>query len=169
MNTLIIVRHAKSGWDNPDLKDHERILTKRGKTDAPLMAVHLKHLLAQHNTPPEIIISSSAVRALDTARIFAKEFGIDEQAIDVRPELYLPDVSTLLDVVNTIDSRRKCVIIFSHNNGVTDFVNYLCGSDILNIPTCGIAIINTPVWNEVSQGNCTLAAFEYPRKIKGDV
>ncbi|MBC7912920.1 MAG: histidine phosphatase family protein, partial [Pyrinomonadaceae bacterium] len=72
MKQLLLVRHAKSDWNNSDLTDFERPLNKRGQKDAPEMAERLLH---QHIIP-QLIVSSPAVRALTTAEHFADAFGI---------------------------------------------------------------------------------------------
>ncbi len=80
MKTLVIVRHAKSSWDNPGLPDHERVLSKRGLRDAPRMGARL----ADWGPPVDRVISSSAVRALTTAELITQEMGLpwDEIVVD---------------------------------------------------------------------------------------
>lgn len=75
MKTLVLVRHAKSSWDNPDWSDFERPLNKRGNRDAPFMAEVLK----SKNIIPDFMISSPAIRAKSTALYFAQELGFDSQ------------------------------------------------------------------------------------------
>ena len=71
MKTLLILRHAKSSWNNPDLSDYDRSLNRRGKRDAPRMGKFLR----QQSLIPDLIISSTAKRAKKTAKLFAKAIG----------------------------------------------------------------------------------------------
>ena len=68
MKTLLILRHAKSSWKEQDLPDHDRPLNKRGKNDAPRMG----KLLKDEDLIPDLIMSSTAVRAKKTAELVAK-------------------------------------------------------------------------------------------------
>jgi len=73
MKTLLILRHAKSSWKNPGLADHNRPLNKRGKRDAPRVG----RLLRDKNLTPDLILSSTAKRALDTAEAAAESSGYE--------------------------------------------------------------------------------------------
>ena len=75
MKTLLILRHAKSSWNNLDLPDYDRPLNKRGKRDAPRMGDFLRH----QDLVPDLIISSTAKRAKKTAKLFAKAVGYKEK------------------------------------------------------------------------------------------
>ena len=80
MKILTIVRHAKSSWDDPSLRDHERPLNKRGHRNAPEMG----RRIAEHGIRPSLIVSSTAVRAWSTAKAIAKANGHPEWEPDVR-------------------------------------------------------------------------------------
>ena len=84
MKELILVRHAKSSWKDASVYDHERPLNKRGKRDAPEMGARLK----LRGCEPDLIVSSSAVRALETARTVAGEIGYPLGRIVVDERLY---------------------------------------------------------------------------------
>ena len=71
MKSLLILRHAKSSWKHPELSDHNRPLSKRGKNDAPRMG----NLLKKEKLIPDMIISSTAIRAHLTAEAVAKACG----------------------------------------------------------------------------------------------
>lgn len=162
MKTLYIVRHAKSDWDDPSADDFHRTLNKRGKRDAPYMG----GILEKNYTHPQLILSSTAIRALTTATILAKELGYAEKKIQKEDALYLADVRTLLRYINAIDDTAECAMLVAHNPGVTDAVNYLADANLLNMPTCGIACLQFPFdsWEMVSGSTATLSAFEYPKK-----
>ncbi len=158
---LFIIRHAKSDWDDPKLSDHDRPLNKRGHKNAPEMARRLvkKHLI------PEKLVSSTALRALTTARYFADELDIKQKAIEQEPEIYEASASTLLNIVNGFDDKSDRVAIFGHNPGFTTLLLNLCGGDIYNMPTCSVAIVDFPFnsWKLISNGTGELRFFDYPK------
>ena len=84
MKTLLIIRHAKSSWDDFSIKDFDRPLNERGKKDAPMMA---KRLLKK-NISIDTFISSPAKRARKTAEAFVKEYKEKDQLFFF-DELYL--------------------------------------------------------------------------------
>ena len=96
MKTLYVVRHAKSSWDQEDLSDFDRPLNERGLKNAPEMAQRLM----EGSTIPQLIISSPAKRAISTARILAKEFGISEDAIKQEASIYEGDRSDLARLIS---------------------------------------------------------------------
>ena len=107
MKSLTIVRHAKSSWKNRGLSDRERPLNKRGNRDAPIMGQRL----AAAGIRPSQIISSPAVRAWTTARIFAKELGYPTEFLQREDGLYLASLDNLLDVIATQDSGFNLSLI----------------------------------------------------------
>lgn len=162
MKTLYLVRHAKSSWDYPALDDIDRPLSKRGKKNAPEMGERL----VARNILPEILVSSPAKRAISTARRIADEIGFPREAIVSEDRLYLASVEDIVDVVRRTGNEVNSLMIFGHNPGFTDTANTLCGSDIYNIPTCGIAAIrfDTDDWQSVQPGEGQLLFFDFPRK-----
>lgn len=162
MKTLYLVRHAKSSWDYPALDDIDRPLSKRGKKNAPEMGERL----VARNILPEILVSSPAKRAISTARRIADEIGFPREAIVSEDRLYLASVEDIVDVVRRTGNEVNSLMIFGHNPGFTDTANTLCGSDIYNIPTCGIAAIrfDTDDWQSVQPGEGQLLFFDFPKK-----
>lgn len=162
MKTLYLCRHAKSDWST-SLPDHERPLNERGLQSVPVMAEVWKQL----SEIPTYWISSSAERALRTAQLLAAEAEPDI-TIHVDHELYLADIKTWLEVITSLPESEESVTLFGHNPGITHAVNYLTGSDIGNIPTCGLVKMSfeVPNWNHISQNTGLLDWFEYPKKHK---
>ncbi|MFB3041695.1 MAG: histidine phosphatase family protein, partial [Candidatus Poribacteria bacterium] len=83
MKTLLILRHAKSSWEHPELTDHDRPLNKRGKRDAPRMG----KLLRVQGLVPDLIMSSTAKRARSTAKTVARKSGYKEK-VELTPAFY---------------------------------------------------------------------------------
>jgi phosphohistidine phosphatase len=164
MKILYLVRHAKSSWDHPELGDSERPLNKRGKIDAPAMG----KLLASKGESPELLISSHAKRAFSTAKRIAKELDYPVKNIITNEELYMADSDDYFKIIGSVPENINSLMLFSHNYGITYFANHISGSNIDNIPTCGIVRIDfdTDNWNEINNTKGQLIFFEYPKKYK---
>lgn len=165
MKTLYLVRHAKSSWSDPDIRDHDRPLNKRGNKDAPFIG----KLLCEKGINPQKLITSSAVRALETAKHIAKEIHFDRNSVIIDERLYHPSTLDFLRVINEFDNSVSEVMFFSHNPGITDFANFISTFDVMNIPTCGIVCIQFDIkdWKELSNHKGKIAFFEFPKKYSG--
>ncbi|MBC7912886.1 MAG: histidine phosphatase family protein [Pyrinomonadaceae bacterium] len=161
MKQLLIVRHAKSDWNTDASSDFDRPLNKRGARDAPEMAERLlkKHII------PQLIVSSPAFRALTTAKYFADVFNIDKKLIQTEPSIYEASATTLLSVVNKLDNRFNLVGLFGHNPGITNFAINLCETEIYDIPTCGMILIEFPFddWQMISQDTGNQLLYDFPK------
>jgi len=158
---LLLVRHAKSDWDNIRLSDFDRPLNSRGNKNAPEMA----RRLLKKGIIPQQIVSSPAVRALTTARYFAKELGLQKSGIVKEMQIYEALTSTLMEVINKLDNNYSLIALFGHNPGMTSVVSNLCTTDLYNIPTCGMVLIEFPFdeWDLVSAGTGELVFYDYPK------
>jgi len=161
MKHLILVRHAKSSWKDSTLEDHERPLNNRGKREAPFMAKKFR----EKKMDVDLIVSSTAERAMDTAKEFAKKLDYKKEKIVGDSALYLVEADELLAYVKKLDDDYKSIMLFGHNPGFTWFANYLTNGKIENVPTCGIVAIDfdTKVWNEIAEGTGIVRFFEYPK------
>jgi len=162
MKSLTIVRHAKSSWKDRGLSDRERPLNKRGNRDAPIMGKRV----AAAGIRPSQIISSPAVRAWTTARIFAKELSYPTEFLQREDGLYLASLDNLLDVVATQDTGFNNLMLFGHNPGLTDFVNYLVPGLTNNLPTSGVVSVNLECddWMLYDKPPTELVLHDYPKK-----
>lgn len=163
IKTLYIVRHAKSSWKDSELSDEQRPLNKRGKRDAPFMADLIANKVESKN---RALLSSTAVRAFTTAKVFAKALGIKEKDIIQSDELYLADEDEILGEVKTFIDDYDTLFIFGHNPGFTYFANRVCDTDIANVPTTGVVCVtfNVDKWKDIGFGKGKLEYFEYPKK-----
>ena len=162
MKTLLLVRHAKSSWDNFTLSDFERPLNERGKTDAPKMAKRLR----KRNIKVDAFISSPAKRAKKTAEYFIKEFDRDKDEIIFISSLYDASVSDFNAAIKSIDDKYDRVALFSHNPGITQLANELvAGAEIDNMPTCSIFAVQGDVekWKDFSKVKKEFLFFDYPK------
>lgn len=135
MIRLVLVRHAKSDWGDPSLDDHDRPLNDRGRRDAPRMA----RQLAETGFRPEVILSSTAVRARTTAEAFAAELGVP---VTLEPELYGAPARTLLAAAAATGARS--VLVVAHDPGMSALAAHLSDDGIGHMPTCAVA---TFTWN----------------------
>jgi phosphohistidine phosphatase len=162
MKNLIVIRHAKSSWDDPSLADIDRPLNQRGKRDAPLMG----SILRLRELTPDRMVSSPAKRARKTAKLIAKEVGYDTEAIDLRENLYLAEAPALVELIRALDDAWSRVYLIGHNPGLTGLVSRLAGENLAHLPTCGVASIEFAVdsWAHLMKGAGRLAFFDYPKR-----
>lgn len=171
MKILYLLRHAKSSWDDPDLKDFERPLAKRGLNDIPLIA---ERFLAREGAT-QSIICSPAVRTKSTAKLLAQQIGFPVDDISSNPELYFAGASMFLKAASLVDENCESAMLVGHNPAITEFVNAMDSSDsdngdIDNIPTCGLVELSLPIenWSDIQFGTATLVEFDYPKKKQQD-
>ena len=162
MKTLVIVRHAKSSWEDPFLSDHQRPLAKRGLRDGPRMGARL----ADWGPPIDRVISSSAVRALATAELVTGEMGLPWDEIQVEDRLYHATETEMLELIQEQEDYLDGLMLFGHNPGMTYLVNDLSDLDLDNLPTCGVVILqfNVESWSEIGQVLASEAEFDYPKR-----
>lgn len=163
MRTLFLIRHAKSSWDNPGLRDFNRPLNERGLHDAPKMA----KLLAKKGVKPDLLLSSPAKRAITTAHFFAEAFGLEADDVVQEQEIYEAAVSDILNIVNNLPDSAQSVMLFGHNPTLTDVANRFSDQYIDNIPTCGIVQIESEAdsWKAFSEGNAAVKKIFFPKEV----
>ena len=162
MKRLTLLRHAKSSWRDTDLPDHERPLSGRGERDAPRMG---ERLSARH-VRPSLIITSTAKRALDTARTVARVLGYPHEFVQIEPSLYLADPGAILEVIGKQEERYTDVLVVGHNPGFTELVNRLLPDlELHNLPTAGVVAMESTAarWADVAARNTTLLFYDYPK------
>jgi phosphohistidine phosphatase len=162
MKTLILMRHAKSSWDHPGLRDIERPLNARGERDAPLMA----GLFEGWGIRPDLLVASPAVRAQTTARLVGKVIGSPESAIRTEPKLYECGVSGILATVHGLPKEADTVCLFGHNPDFSDAAGFLAGEGGLHMPTASLVslIFAVDEWEAIMPGTGRINRFEYPKR-----
>ena len=161
MKQLLIIRHAKSSWDLSVLNDFDRPLNDRGNKDAPIMAKRLLDKKIAINA----FVSSTAKRAFATATYFAAAYKQSSKNIIQFPELYHASPVTFYEVINKISDDFKTIAIFSHNPGITSFVNELTTTTVDDMPTCAIfaVTINCNNWADFKTAKKEFCFFDYPK------
>ena len=163
MKTVLLVRHAKSSWDDPLMVDFERPLNERGKKDAPIMAKRVK----DKEISIDAFISSPAKRARKTAKLFAEVYKHKEENIIYKSELYHADAAAFYSVIENADNDDKCIAVFSHNPGITYFVNELTGVKIDDMPTCAVFALQADCskWKDFKKARKNFLFFDYPKAM----
>lgn len=162
LKKIFIIRHAKSDQSFFG-NDFERPLNERGKTDAPEMARRLfdkKYKL-------DALIASPAVRAKRTAEFFAESLKMPVAEIVFISALYHAPADVFYEVISNFPDELNSAAIFSHNPGITYFVNSLnAGVQIDNMPTSGIFAISADIkiWSDFNKAKKTFLFFDYPKK-----
>lgn len=166
MKTLLIVRHGKSSWDDMNVNDMERPLKRRGQKNSREGA----HLLKGSNVNIDLLLSSPAVRAFDTACIFAKVLRLDAARFEVRDSLYLPDFSTLLKTVLYADDRHRSLMIVGHEPSLSLLTNHFLQQPVEKVVTASISMLqfSTRHWKDISASNLKKGSHHNRHNWKGE-
>jgi phosphohistidine phosphatase len=159
---LLIIRHAKSSWALVGQDDFDRSLNERGMKDAPMMAQRL----IDKEITIDAYITSPAKRALTTANFFAEVHKAKAGTLQTIQKLYHAHTAVFYEVIAAIDDSVETAAIFSHNPGITSFVNELTKTKIDNMPTCGVFAIKaeTDHWKDFWPAKKSFWFFDYPKQ-----
>jgi phosphohistidine phosphatase len=161
MRVLYLNRHAKSSWSQPYNTDAERPLNKRGKVNALFMGKRFAQ-----ETRVDLILSSPAKRALQTANYFAEALGIADSDIAIESGIYGASVGEMMTIINALDQGHEHVIIFGHNPTFSDLAAHIDHNHDLDMVTCARVKLEFEVesWDEIGANSGTLMYHDYPRK-----
>ncbi len=171
MKSLTLLRHAKSGWDDPVARDFDRSLNPRGQRAAALIGQHLKTLGLEFDHA----IASPAVRVVETLDHLARGYG-GAIAPTWERRIYLASAATLLDLIAALAPEAARVLMIGHNPGLEDLVLMLAHEDAGNparaavevkFPTASVAELHFDVddWASIAPGTGTLVRFIRPRDL----
>ena len=159
---LILMRHAKSSWDDPTLDDHDRPLNKRGHRSAAAMAGWLQ----QQGWLPDEVISSTATRTRETW----DRMGMTASSISFLPALYLADPETMLTQLT--EATGRTVLMLGHNPGIAAFAARIVGRSpdhprFADFPTCATTVIRFTLeeWSGVQWHSGMVQGFAIPREL----
>jgi phosphohistidine phosphatase len=163
MKTLLIMRHGKSSWDDPLLNDFDRPLLKKGQLRTQMIA----EFMAEQQLSPELIISSPAVRAYETAVIVADAFGYSTDTISMNSDLYFVDTDKYSEAVYGVSDEINTLMIVGHNPMITEFCNMFLAETIDNLPTSGLCAVrlDTGSWTEIHSCKSTVSHLMFPKKL----
>lgn len=164
MRTLLLVRHAKARKADRQLStaiDLARPLTGRGREDARRMGKRLAKLDFQ----PDLIWTSPAQRTVETARILAKKLDYRRKDIKIDPRLYGTTAPRLRQLVRELSRKRMNVLLCGHNPELHRLARRL-GSNLDELPTCGVVQLSFAVdsWSDVGQATLAQVRVELPQR-----
>lgn len=165
MKKIIFVRHGKAEELDSDFPDFERSLTNKGKIITKCMAARLR----KKENSPGIFISSPAFRAVETALIFALEFGIDPEKIILNSYIYYKmGLRYLPKIISNVNDDTDTITLFGHNPSFTEIPNSLCNEGCDFMPKSGVIGISFDIqsWKEIRNKKGKLEYYLIPEKIK---
>ena len=159
---LFIIRHGKSSWDNEGLDDIDRPLAERGTRGADTMA----HRLMDLGLVPDLLFSSPANRALNTALIMASIWGIDPSSLQIHDELYMAYVSEIWEVIERAPDGVGNLAIFGHNPSFTLFANTFLEEPLDNLPTAGVVVVTleSDSWSGIGREHVIHCHVDFPKR-----
>ncbi len=161
MKLVTIVRHAHAEKHDGDVEDFERRLDKRGRREAEQMA-DLAHALGVR---PDHVVSSPAVRAISTAKEFARSLGFPLQRIRHDDRIYLAERTTLATILRSAPVAARHVLLVGHNPGVSRLVAWLSGEDGAgDLPTAALCTLSGGIerWSDVDAGLFEKVRLRWP-------
>jgi len=165
MKTLILIRHAKSSWNEAGMHDYDRSLNARGLSDAPIMGARLQQRSIAHKQHVDFMISSTAQRADQTTRLLAKALNFSTDAIAWSRDLYLANPNTMLEIIRAIPCEINTLALIAHNPGISELAEKLTGEFLGNAPTCSVITIALPIDDWSDAGNwADLIDFDFPKR-----
>lgn len=167
MKQILLLRHAKSSWDDSSLKDFDRPLAKRGRDDAPRMGRFLKKI----GYLPAHIVSSPAQRAKETIGLFLGAAGMDEEIVVWNEDLYYGSYRDYLQAVAEAPDDAERILLVGHNPKMEDAAGELCGGEngaSIRMPTAALVCFEHPAnrWEQVRPGTAQLKWMMIPKVLK---
>jgi phosphohistidine phosphatase len=164
---IYLLRHAKSSWEDPGLADHERPLSKRGRTAAKAMADHIR----SRKISPELVLCSSAVRARQTLEAVAAALG--NPKIEIERDLYSASAGELLGRIRALPQSVRSVLLVGHNPAIQELALTLSGASPgyrrveEKFPTGALATfeVSAERWSDLSAGDAALRSFVAPKDL----
>ena len=161
MKKIILIRHGKSAWNHPNLADHDRPLAERGLDNVPEMGFRLK----EKGIFPDLILSSTATRASQTAEILADVLLTPISKIVYEKNLYHATSAMIMKSIQRQDDAHELIFVVGHNPGINDFIDFF-GGDLDNLPTSGQFgfLVDTDHWIQLRPENTKFWFIDYPKK-----
>jgi phosphohistidine phosphatase len=163
MKTLYVMRHAKSAWGEPGLSDFDRPILEKGQKRTQ----NIIHYLVKKKAKPDLIISSPALRAMETAILMVKGLGLDKQVLRLEKSVYTSDADQLEDLFLEFPGSVSEVLLVGHNPAVTNFVNKFLAESIDYMPTSGVVSLEFKIneWSEISNARPKLNFIVFPKML----
>ncbi len=163
MKTLLVLRHAKSSWKDTNASDHARPLNKRGQETAPRMGL----LIYEEDIVPDVILSSTARRARDTADLAAEACGFEGEVVYLE-DFYHAWPSDYVDALRNLSDDFSSAMIVGHNPGMELLLELMTG-EAERFPTAALALIHLPIkkWSQLNdETEGELGRLWVPRELQ---
>ncbi len=163
IKTLYLIRHAKSKWDDGKLQDFERGLSSRGESDLNIMSSYI----SLRQITPDLMLSSSALRAQLTADVLAKRLNYRGR-IHYMSELYMVRPKTLINILGLQENQHESIFLIGHNPELTELANELIEDNLSKLPTLGIIAISLDIdsWSDIENASGKMKFFVYPKQFR---
>jgi phosphohistidine phosphatase len=167
MKHILLLRHAKSSWEDSSLDDFDRPLAKRGKKDAPIMGAFVK----KTGYLPEQIYSSTAKRARQTTALFCKQAEIEDQAITWTDDFYYGSAFDYLEAIQNSPDDSDCIMLVGHNPKMEETASLLCSDNnsyTARMPTAALVCLEHPAvkWSQIREGTARIKWMVIPKLLK---
>jgi phosphohistidine phosphatase len=169
MKKLLLMRHGKSSWDDPQLEDHDRPLTPRGRKGSSLIAKYLR----ARGLEPAIVLCSSATRAQETLDQLRPCLP-DSTVIKIEPKLYGAGERELATRIRRLSQASSSVLIIGHNPAIQELALTLVSkgrkADAIGekFPTAALAVLDVPIdeWKLLKPHEASIADFITPKALR---
>ncbi len=165
MKTLLLVRHAKTEADSKTGKDIDRKLTERGHNDA----IKMSQFLLNEKVQIDILVTSTAKRAMETAGHFYKAYKGEDVKMIEEAKLYNAAPSNYYAVIENLSNDYKKAALFAHNPGITEMANHLAVAHVEDMPTCSAFAVtaDTTDWKDFATAEKRFLFFHFPKEVEG--
>jgi phosphohistidine phosphatase len=170
LKTLYLLRHAKSSWNHPGVRDHERPLNARGRAAAPKIGAYMR----DQGWLPELVISSTSERTRQTWALVSEELDGDPRVI-FTDEMYHASAGSLMLLIESLPDEVDSVLLLGHNPGTHSAADMLAGNGNdqqietleYKFPTAGLAVFefDTSAWRDCRAKSGELIDFVLPKEI----
>lgn len=157
--TLYLLRHAKAGSAAAGLRDHDRELTGRGRREAAALGARY----AGGGELPDLVVTSTAARAVQTAELWARAAGLPAKVIVRRGGIYLAEAEAVLRLVHDLDEALRRVLLVGHNPTFSELATGL-SRRFIALPTCAMAVLSVAgEWADAGAASARLLRIDRGR------
>jgi len=162
MKTLLLLRHAKSSWDTPGLRDIDRPLNERGQHAALRMGEYLR----RQNVSPDLILCSPAERTRQTAALFLPAAQLNHVPLRFEARIYNATAGQLLEVMASIDAGTRMALVIGHNPGMEELIQLFTGES-RRMPTAALACLELEIedWEKTQPQSGRLLWLTRPKDL----
>ena len=167
MKHILLLRHAKSSWEDSGLKDFDRPLATRGLQDAPLVGKFIREI----GFKPGVVISSPAQRAKETTELSMEAASVDDSQIHWNEDLYFGSVRDYVDVIRSASQNYERMMLVGHNPLMEQAAGLLAGSEeqtAIRMPTAALVCLESFAdnWQHIAPGTCQVKWMMIPKVLK---